>query len=125
MPTKTLFFGKPPEPFFTGTSTAFPNQDLVSLDDEQIKEILLRLDIHALFSPPPAGEYFMAVTDDRHPTHRLLFGKWSGHLEASKNGFVMIGWRRSRHSFSDVKRLVKEFLEANCDVKTIVRNPSQ
>lgn len=112
MPSSMFFVGDPPPPFFRGTGPVFPNQDLVSMDDEQIKAILLNLDIHTLFEELKMSvPYFRAATDDRHPTHRFLIVRWTGNKRDRDNGYMLYGWRRSHHSFHDVERYMREFVD--------------
>jgi len=98
-------------PLFKGTGPNFPDQDLFSLDDEQVKAVVLKLGYAALLSP--TKETFLMATDDRHPTHRFIFVRYANFPNPSDNGFMMMGYRRSRHSFEQVKQYAHDLLEKN------------
>lgn len=120
MPTKVLIFGDVPPPFFRGTGPVFPDQELVSWDDEQVKAILLKMDIHALFTPPiSTKQNLVTVTDDRHPTHRFVFARWMGQKKERDNGYMMMGYRRSHYSEADFIKAAKEFVETISVLGTI------
>lgn len=102
---KYIFIGQPPPPFFTGTSLTFPDQELASMDDEQVKTIMTLLGVTEFFTDAPKDANLpLGAADVRgylhksHPTHWLFFIRWENAPIPADNGFALHGFRKSKYS---------------------------
>lgn len=94
-----------PPPFFNGGGPEFPDQELRSLDDDQVKTIMTRLGITEFFqntpelTPTPVGAADVrGYIHKTHPTHWFFFIRWEHAPIEIDNGFALHGWRKSRYT---------------------------
>lgn len=116
---RVFAFGQTIAPFFKGTGPNFPDHDLESLDDEQVKGVMLQVGATELLtdSPPhwgpsPKGEAdIRGLVFKKHPTHYFLFIRWEHSTNPGDNGFALWGLARSKHSNADFVRFVQKWFE--------------
>lgn len=116
---RTSFHPSPPEPFFTGTSPDFPAHNLISMDDEQSKEIMLKLGITELFAdspeplpgmvPPPGRADVRVYVFKEHPTHYFLCVRWESAPNPADNGYAVYGYLKTKHTHAEFVELTLQF----------------
>lgn len=104
-----FIFGEVPPPFFRGTEAKFPDYDIVSLDDEQVKSIMLHLGLTHLFNDRSESNVVYSMVYKDHPTHWLLFTRFENFPQSSDNGFTLNGWLKSKYDLKAMAGLVVDF----------------
>lgn len=114
---------------FEGSGPDFPDCEIYSLDDEQVKAIALRFGIEEFFQKPDLAPN--GPTSDKpaqinpyiynlHPTHVFLFIRWSHAPNPADNGFGFYAWPRSQFTRPQISdRILAELERMNFAVETI------
>ncbi|ACB75873.1 hypothetical protein [Opitutus terrae] len=89
----------------------FPDEELISFDDTEVKKVLVELGVIHNFSlpPDPRSTVFTYGVDD-HPTHWLLFACFRGFKQKSDNGYMMFGWRKKKFTRKQAEGYAQEFV---------------
>lgn len=96
---------------FSGTGPDFPPFCIFSLDDAQIKSILVKLGLPEGFEPlPDLGRLrIRVVVYGRHPTHWFLFALFAHAPNPVDNGYTLEGFPKSRYNASAFLDCIRHF----------------
>lgn len=120
MSTAMLIFGDVTEPFFCGTGPTFPSYDLISMDDEQVKGVMLKFGHTDLFTdttmpPHPSGDASIrAHFASDHPTHFLIFVRWENARKSRDNGYAMYGYWKGKCDRTKFNGHCQAFINRTC-----------
>lgn len=119
MSTRMITIGPVTAPFFNGTGPDFPDYELISIDDEQVKGVLLLLGVTHLFADtqPTAGK---TLGDARgyivgtHPTHWFFLERYEHWKKSSDNGYTLRGWPKSRFTKGQFGKIIEDYCAEAC-----------
>lgn len=120
MATRTFFIGEPVPPFFTGSGPVFPDHDLISMDDEQIKGIMLTIGATHLLAdlPKPAPGAILGSAlghvIGNHPTHWFFLERYQWWPNPSDNGFTLQGYPKSKYSHQQLMAKIENYMHHTC-----------
>lgn len=120
MPTRTFFPGGAFAPFFEGTGPTFPDYELLSIDDEQVKGIILGLGLTQLLADLPMpkpdtglGEA-IGFAAGNHPTHWFFIERYQHWPSPKDNGFTLRGWPKSKFTSKQVGEILDKYCAEVC-----------
>src|SRR5436190_20956082 len=90
---------------------ARPGELVKILDDDEAQELLVFCGLGgALIADSSRPSFVQYATHARHPTHWILFGRYTGHPNPRDNGYTATCLPKSQYSLEEAQRVINRFI---------------